>query len=393
MPMSASRLTHRPCVSLRMVHRYSYVIVGAVSAATALVYAVLHEPTFNPDSMSFLQASLPFDETRTPGYPAVLALLGREPWAIYVAQIVAAAGTAVGVAYLAEQAVRRWWAGTAVGCLFAISCHALGWARVVSSEALSVPLIVAVACAIVADRRRLAFVLAAWLMFTRPEFVLLPVLLLAAWRTRQAAIATAGIYVLLGIYVLGNWQANDYPGVSVISRVNLFGKVMQYRMHDEAPGGLSRDIEQFLARPTDGDPPYVFAELHPDVKADNWQAASDFSTAAIRSNPAEYGWRTARQFLNDWTIVLVCGFWVGAWWRSRMRTLGVLSSLILYDLVMVSLGGYKYLDRLQAPARALWFVVLCSTLIVGAKVIGRASIGIVRARRIDGVPGPVADRG
>ena len=227
--------------------------MGSLAAATVVVYYLTHGTELTPDSASYLEVAKrildggnPVDLERTPGYPLLLALAGGNLTAATVVQGVLFVASAVGVAFLAQRAVGRWWAGLAIGGLCAMSPDVLGFARTITSEMMALALLVAVACLLVTFTPRKVWPLAgmlALLAFTRLEFVPLPavlfVVLLALRPARRTAIhafvATGLIYALLGGYVLANSITNDYAGLSVISRINLLGKVMQYRMQDKAP--------------------------------------------------------------------------------------------------------------------------------------------------------------
>jgi hypothetical protein len=299
------------------------------------------------------------------------------------------------------------WVATLAGLAAATNVFVLGHMRPAVSEGLAVPLVTTLALVLVCHLRSpsvgtmwmLALVLIV-LGFTRIEWLLLalPVLLLALAlrfdlrRAVHTAVAIVAIYCLVGMYVFANARLNEYPGISVIQRINLLGKVLEYQMQDKAPARYERltaEIDEHLAR---GDTsPYSFRGTL--VSADHWALAGEYARATIVSAPLEYGTKTVgaafrgvypynpSQIDDDGPfarplevleaihraahslfvlfplLVLSLAF---AWRRSPvaagMCALGIIG---LLHLLAVAAGGYSDLTRLHVtidPLRELVFV-------------------------------------
>jgi hypothetical protein len=397
------------------------VAVSAVASVAAVAALVRHSPLLTQDTPSFLTAAHriihhgnPVDAMRTPGYPLLLALTGESPRVAMVAQAVLFVLSAVGVAFLAQRATRRWWAGLVTGVYFSASSYQLEWLRTIGSEMLAIFLLTAVACFAVTFRPSRLWPSAGVvcvLVFTRLEFVLLPVLLLVlilvgryGRRTNlQAVAAAAGIYALLAVYAAANGAMNGYTGISVVSPINQFGKVLQYRMRDEDVTAryprTAAAVEEYLAGPDAESGPYTLALRRPWIAADHWKIAGDYAAAMVRARPVEFLVESARTFRwrAGWFLV-VSGAWLIVWPLSRSliaRAFGLLAVLGLYDLAMVSVGGYKDWHRLQAPSWGVRMTLVLGTAIVVAAWAGELALPRLRSiaqRRVRSSRASASDR-
>ena len=263
----------------------------------------------------------------------------------------------------------------------------LDFSRAITSELLAMTLVVAVGClAAVFRPSRLwpSALVVALLVFTRPEFLALPAILLVlvglSYRDRRtqvhALLATASIYALVGLYVLANNAINGYPGFTVISRINSLGKAMQYGMHDEAPGRYARltaSIDAHLRAGREASP-YRLNDTHPIVSADDWKLAGDYGRAVLRAAPLEYGWKTAELAARQKKLLALSalGLLVWALVRTRgARLVGFMALVCLYDVVMVSLGAYDNYERLYAPVFPLTIVLIVSIAVLDVDLVRR----------------------
>jgi hypothetical protein len=387
----------------KVLERLSLLLVGLWALAAMAIHFWREPIVLTPDSASFMRAAEhilggnPVDNARTPGYPALLAIVQNDPRAATMVQGFLFVAAAIGVAFLGQRASGRWWVGLVTGAAFAISWAPVHYARTIGSEALSIPAFVALACVVVTFEGRrvlLGSVLVALLVFTRLEFIALPALLVAlVWlgRPRRRTLywalgAAAATYTALVLYAVANGVTNDYYGLSVVSRINRLGKVMEYRMQHRAPArfdDVTVRLDAYLGQPAPYYGPYVFAAGMPELRADNWRLAGEYGLATIEAAPIEYAVETAREVSRRKWFVAIAVCWLAAWATlggARTRVLGLLSLLALYDILMTSLGGYESFDRLQAPAYPLcltiaavsaFFVIDCVRRVVGMSGVRR----------------------
>jgi hypothetical protein len=102
-------------------------------------------------------------------------------------------------------------------------------------------------------------------------------------------------------------------------------------------------------------------EIHPELRAANWHMAGEYSSATVRAAPVEFGWETARRVGRDrWFLLVALGWFVAAAWTRHptAQVFCLLSLLGVDDLWMTEMGGYEYMDRLQAPSFPIRLVVL-----------------------------------
>ena len=199
------------------------------------------------------------DVWRLPGYPLLIALVysfaGYRNWmAISATQDVLFVLATMEIYVLAILVLKRTWMAILIGLIVGTNVILLSYVKPIMSEGLALWLLTTLALAVVYFIRTLR-IQALWLvvvcmvplMFTRPEWLYLPVplfgyLLLVTVRRGSfrrvllnALIALICIYGLVGSYIGVNTLVNHYPGLTAIENFNLMGKVLQYNMQDEAP--------------------------------------------------------------------------------------------------------------------------------------------------------------
>ena len=239
-----------------------------------------------------------------------------------------------------------------------------------------------------------------------------------AWHAVGGAVA---LYAVLGLYVVGNSVVNGYSGVTYIQSVNLLGKVMQYQMQNEAPpqyAPVTQVLNDFAAR-RDADP-WQAANAYPPLQQRNFALADRYAKAIILRHPVEFvakSWPVAVHSLRTaypfaplaptgalatplrwldrcsgatlgqmvwflalgplWWALLLARRW--PWARRRLASararmglaslpltlpsatteiMAGLSLMAAYDLVVTTLGGYVYYDRLHAPFDPLLIAVV-----------------------------------
>src|SRR5262249_35310933 len=254
------------------------------------------------------------DDARLPGYPLLIALtfavagvgnLG----AVSVAQAVLFGVAALEVYVIACLVLRDSRLALAASLPIAASTHLLSFVKPALAEGLALFLITSLALAVVlymlsyhtAALWAIAGCLLA-LLLTRPEWIYLPVPLFAylvadAWKRGHlrvllphALAACLGLYAVLGLYGLHKSLQNGCHCLTLVQNRSLLGKVMQYRMQDEAPpqyAALTRLLDAQLAS-GDTDPWNVVRGDYQPVQRDHFALAGQYSIAVIMGHPGEY---------------------------------------------------------------------------------------------------------
>ena len=180
-------------------------------------------------------AARPLDVVRTPGYPLFIDLFGG---AGHLEMVSIAQGglfilTALEMYLLAWLIWKRAWIGLLIGLIVVSDMYLLSYVKPIISEGLTLWQTASLALAAVwymqrVSARRLWLVafLLLWLFMTRPEWVYLPVLLLAyllfvAARRKQfrhllphVLIAAVVLYGLLGLFIYENTVQYGYTGIT-----------------------------------------------------------------------------------------------------------------------------------------------------------------------------------
>ena len=247
----------------------------------------------------------------------------------------------------------------------------------------------------------------------------------------HALVAVAVFYGALGLYVYANGPNNGYGPFVVIPRIVGLGKIFQYRMQDNAPAKYAewtRRMDVYLADARvspqglrDGGP-YDFADIYPEFSANFWRLSGEYSRATILNAPGEYVWKTVKfadaankyhwgfgaihqhrifaGSLNDlqavsrqtyktyrffplfaagclalWLIALIK--WTG--YHRRIHMLACLSFLGLYQLFVVTAGGYADWPRLYMTLNPTRIIV-----VFGPALLGLGSLARVVEQRVRG---------
>ena len=208
------------------------------------------------------------DAWRLPGYPLLIAFVyafaGYHNWmAVSAAQDVLFVLATMEIYVLAILVFKRTWMAFLIGLIVGTNVILISYVKPIMSEGLALWLLTTLALALVYYVRTLRLY-AFWLVvvclvllvFTRPEWLYLPVPLFAfvllvavrrgvRWRSclvvlLNIVVALTCIYTLVGIYIYINTWQNNYPGLTAVENFNLMGKVLQYNMQDEAPPQYAR---------------------------------------------------------------------------------------------------------------------------------------------------------
>jgi hypothetical protein len=248
--------------------------------------------------------------------------------------------------------------------------------------------------------------------------------------TLHALAAVAVFYGALGLYVYANGPQNGYGPFVVIPRIVALGKIFQYRMQDDAPAKYAewtRRMDVYLADGRvspqglrDGGP-YDFAGIYPEVSANFWRLSGEYSRATILNAPGEYVWQTikfadtankyhwgfgaihqhrifagslnglqavSRQTYKTyrffplfaagclilWLIALIR--WTG--YHRRVHMIACLSFLGLYQLFVVTAGGYADWPRLYMTLNPTRIIVVFGPVLLGLGWLARVTAQRVR---------------
>ena len=427
-----------------------YGLVGLIlllsSSLIVIAYYTNHpNPEVYSDTTEYLAATQHImtsgklvDPMRLPGYPLFIALVFLVGGQGNLAAVSIVQGILFVIAVLEIYIItcmvtQRAWMGLIVGLLVTSNTYLLTFIKPVLSEGFSFWVVTSLALAILLFMRTLRvsyfWLIAAFLLMafmTRPEWIYAPVLLFAfllmlAGRhgkfRRLAPHALAAVFVLygvLGAYIYENAALNGYAGVSIVQRINLLGKVMQYDMQNEAPPQYATLTQEINAYHKSGaHSPYAFAELYPEVAANNWALADSYATSIVKNHPIEFALKTVPVFLgltplNDYyyesqvsvqgpfgsqlfiledlsqRVILLYRFfplfalmWLGLLlWRRTARSrlvemMGMLSLIGLYELLLIAVGGYEAYARLHSAFTPLMLVVICGSLLLGLTYLAR----------------------
>lgn len=314
-----------------------------LSAAMLLAQALLiaHHPPIPgaPDSDEYVAVATNIlsqgrfvDPLRTPGYPLFLAMVflvrgGRDLAAVVVAQMALTVTATYEIYALAVRLTKRPYVASAAALLVGGNLYVLDWEFSIRNETLSFWTLVTLF--LVAERllHGLRPATLAWfgtLLFfavmVRPFDLLLPAVMAGALALRgvwigewRAHMLRLGL-VLLGVYgaILGYTQLNravtGYAGLSYASNVNLFGKVLEYRLQDLpvspelAP--IQRDAAEYVRERGPGPwsltgRPWEFARAH-GYDRDFYEPVGAYGRYVALHYPQYYVPATLREAAADW---------------------------------------------------------------------------------------------
>lgn len=328
--------------------------------------------------------------------------------------------------------LQRSWVAFLLGLLVGTNVVLLSFVKPIGSEALALWLVVTLALVAVLFARTLRIrylwlVMACMLtlILTRLEWSYLPVPLFAYLvlvATRQGstlrrpllhALASVFlIYAVLGGYIFINATQNHFVGISDIQNINELGKVIQYNMQNEVPpqyATIAQTTNTFRSR---GDiNPYDLLDQHPELKDTHFALVGAYAQSVIEHHPVEFlaksvpvlfssldyfyyesevdphGLLARPLFGMDFVFHVLYKLNLGfplvaaAWifllcWRRTTRLLsvqamGILLLVVLYGIVMTTLGGYSSYIRFHTPFNPLLMVILWGGVLAGLLLILR----------------------
>lgn len=351
--------------------------------------------------------------------------------AVSVAQAVLFVLATLEVYVLAALILRRAWAAFLIGLLVGANLILLSYVKPIMSEPFSLWLLVSLALAVVlflhTPRAGRLWLVTAWmllLLMTRPEWMYLPVvlfaylLLVALWRGLARPLlphllaSLVLLYAVLGGYIFINATQNHFNGVTYLNNITALGKVLQYHMQDEAPqqyASFSRTLDRYVAKGQLD--PYPILAREPSLSRNYDVPAGEFSQSIIEHHPLEFLVKSVPVFFSSltvfrqesavdaagafgslltrlkskfralyaWNILfLPCALaWLLLllWRRTRylqvVQMMGALVLLILYALIITTLGSYREVDtmRVHTIFDPLIILVIWGTLLLGALLV------------------------
>jgi hypothetical protein len=289
-------------------HRLPLAFV-VVACAIGQLAVLLQTPlvAWRPDSSSYTQVADQIlhhfqfvDALRTPTYPTFLAVIfvltgGEHLGAVVLAQTGLTLITILEIYLLAYRvSASRWQAGV-VACLIGVNPFVTNWERCILPEALTFWLVVTL-CLVFerylrherpATLAMLAFLLVATIM-ARPQYLYLPAVvagILVYRRLRQHSLSrgwkelvVVGAIPIMAVcaYCATNAAVSGYLGLSDITNLNLFGKVIEYHMLDMSGYPADPSFARFradIAASAAAWDPHAAAQnswVHQDVTAHLW---------------------------------------------------------------------------------------------------------------------------
>lgn len=403
---------------------HKYIFFGAIlllltASLTVLYYLNYPRPELNVDTAGYLEAvrqlqtnGNPVHPWRLPVYPLLIVLIyvltGQgNLMAVSIVQGALFVLTALEFYLLAILLFKRGWLALLLSLLVGSNLILLSYSKPIMTEGLSLWLLTTILLLAIyflkTKSMRVFWLVTACLLlllFTRPEWVFLPILLyayllIAAVRQGlgrrflpRVLLTLAFIYALLGGYATVNAIHSGFFGLSFIENMNLLGKVLQYNMQDEAPPQyqhISATLDTFVAKGERS--PYYILSREPELARDFARPAGEFARTIILRHPAEFLLKSVPYFFSSltayyptprsslsgpfddfltWLLSLhrwlyasnalfpYCAFaWLFllCWRRTRQKALiqemGLIVLVALYALSITTLGGYYEHDYMR----------------------------------------------
>jgi hypothetical protein len=331
--------------------------------------------------------------------------------------------------------LQRRWLAFFLGLLVGTNVVLLSFVKPIGSEALALWLVVTLALVAVLFARTLRIrylwlVMACMLtlILTRLEWTYLPVPLFAYLvlvATRQgstlrrpflhALSSVFLIYAVLGGYIFINATQNHFVGISDIQNINTLGKVIQYNMQNEALPQYAAIAQTTNTFRSHGDiNPYDLLGQHPELKNNHFALVGAYAQSVIEHHPVEFLAKSVPVLFSSLDYFyyesevdphgllarplfgmnfvfhvlyklnlgfpLVAAAWIFLlFWRRTTRLLSVQAMgipllVVLYGIVMTTLGGYSSYIRFHTPFNPLLIVILWGGVLAGLLLIVRPGL-------------------
>lgn len=421
-----------------------------VACGVLLYYLNAPFVEYGPDTPGYLIAA---QQIRTTGIPVNYFRLPTYPFFILLIDAVAGQGNLMAVSivqgilfvcavgeiyFLTLLITRRMWIAFFVGLWVGTNIVLLYNAKLIMTEGLSLWLLTTlILCAVVFLKTlRPIFFWASFaclllLLFTRPEWILFPLLLFlyiivyTRKKLSKRAIvlpvisALVVIYLLVGAYIYANDKLNHIASLSSVTNMNFIGKVIQYRMQDETPyNPYFSHIYDYYINQGQYSPYYIMNRV-PTLGAAYAHAPAKWAEGIILHHPVEFLVKSVPYFFTSlyynppssypniahgefvniikfilqvhlylFTIDLLFPLCALVWiilccYRKTrhifgVQIMGLLVLTVLYGVIITTLGGYSPNDYVRTH---VVFDPLITLIVWGTFGLGIYQLGSFIRRR------------
>jgi hypothetical protein len=361
---------------------FALILLCLTSLVVLIYYLNYPYPETNADTPGYLAVVTqlqkygnPVNAFRLPVYPLLIVIVycfaGQgNTMAVSIVQGVLFVLTTLEFFLLVALLTRRSWLAFLFGLLLGTNLILLSYGKPIMTEGPSLWLLTSFMLLIAAYlyTLRLSFFWASigfllLLLFTRPEWEILPVLLgiyllillkkpVVRRLLPHMLAALLLIYLLVGSYVLVNTLFGGFPGLTTVENMNMIGKVLQYDMQDEA-GPEDQPISHIFVKYTSlgqRDPYYILGH-EPELTKNNAQSAAIFARKIILAHPLEFLAKSVPCFFSSLTSYVPVAV-------QQKRQPGPFDGII--DMLL-SFQQWLYACNVLYPLCALiWLVLFCS---------------------------------
>src|SRR5579859_340156 len=406
---------------------------------TVIYYLNLPQPGMGPDSFEYLDLAQRIathgqlvDPHRLPGFPLLITLVFALTHqgnlrGVSIANAVLFLCTTIEVYFITFLLFKRGWLAFLIGLLVGTNLVLLALVDEIAPESMAIFFLASIALAAILFMRTrhlrylwLVAACTAGLFFTRGEWAFLPVPLFIylalmvvrkgqVWRYLLNVLAAIVVLnALLGGYIYINTTQNSYAGITDISNINCWGKVIQYNMQNEGPAryaSIAQITDAYIHSPQARNDPYDLIKQHPEVKANHYEAVGGYARAIILGHPVEFLTKSVKVVFYPWPyfyyqrnadahapfgkfllllqsidhdlyrlniVFPLCPpgwlfllFWRGTGSLPLVKGTGAVVLLVLYGIVVITVAGYDSYIRLDAPFTPLLTIVVWGSLANG----------------------------
>jgi hypothetical protein len=307
-----------------------------LTSLVVLIYYLNYPyPETNTDTSGYLAVVTqlqtygnPVNIFRLPAYPLLIVIVyffaGQDnAMAVSIVQGILFVLTTLEFFLLVALLTHRSWPAFLFGLLVGTNLILLSYSKPIMTEGPSLWLLTTIMLLIAAYlyTSRLSFFWASTcflllLLFTRPEWEFLPILLclyLLILLKKPAMrrilphlfAALLLIYLPIAAYILTNTLAGGFPGLTTVANMNIIGKVLQYHMQDEATvedQPISRIFDKYTSHGERS--PYYILGHEPQLSKNNGQQPTDFARKIILAHPLEFLVKSVPCFFSSLTYYI-----------------------------------------------------------------------------------------
>jgi len=311
---------------------FALILLGLTSLVVLIYYLNYPYPETNVDTPGYLavvtqlqQHGNPVNAFRLPVYPLLIVIVyffaGQgNAMAVSIVQAILFVLTTLEFFLLVALLTRRSWPAFLFGLLVGTNLILLSYSKPIMTEGPSLWLLTTIMLLIAAYlyTSRPSFFWASicfllLLLFTRPEWEFLPILLSVyllillkkpAMRRilRHLLAALLLIYIPIASYILVNTLAGGFAGLTTVENMNMIGKVLQYHMQNEAAAEdqpISRIFDKYTSHGERS--PYYILGYEPELSKNNGQLPTNFARQIILAHPLEFLLKSVPYFLSSLT--------------------------------------------------------------------------------------------